>query len=106
MQMSSGQFTLSTRIMSTVLDNARKHWQSEFKGGMYSFSIVIDSYHGWAFSLFNFRVELNLSLIEARPKANNQPINTLSGLVHAEERLTNLWTIDHAAMTVWYSPCS
>ena len=32
---------------------------------------------------FNFRVELNLSLTEARRKAHNKPINTLSGLVHA-----------------------
>ena len=37
--------------------------------------------------VFNFSVELNLSLIEARRKAYNKPINTLSGLVHAGERL-------------------
>ena len=40
--------------------------------------------------VFNFSVELNLSLIEARRKAHNKPINTLSGLVHAGERLRNL----------------
>ena len=39
--------------------------------------------------VFNFSVELNLSLIEARRKAHNKPINTLSGLVHAEEGLRN-----------------
>ena len=34
-----------------------------------------------AFSFFlNFRVELNLSLIEARRKAHNRPVNTFSGL--------------------------
>ena len=40
--------------------------------------------------VFNFSVELNLSLIEARRKAHNKPINTLAGLVHAEKRLRNL----------------
>ena len=40
--------------------------------------------------VFNFSVELNLSLIEARRKAHNKPINTLSGLVHAGKRLRNL----------------
>ena len=41
--------------------------------------------------------------MEARRKAHNKPINTLSGLVHAGERLRNLWTIDRAATdwTVW-----
>ena len=42
---------------------------------IYSFSEVIDS----------FRVELKLQLIEAKGKAHNKPINTLSGLVHAGE---------------------
>ena len=50
-------------------------------------SMVIDSFQGWLFRFFlNFRVELNLSLIEARRKALNKPIYTLSGLVHAGER--------------------
>ena len=39
------------------------------------------------FFFFNFRVELNLSLIEARRKAHNKSIYTLSGLVHAKKRL-------------------
>ena len=45
----------------------------------------------------------DVKLIEARRKAHNKPINTLSGLVHAGERLRNLWTIDRAATywTVW-----
>ena len=30
-------------------------------------------------------------------KAHNKPINTLSGLVHAAERLRNLGTNDHVA---------
>ena len=42
------------------------------------------------FGFFNFRVELNLKLMKARRKAHNKPINALSGLVHAEERLRNL----------------
>ena len=33
----------------------------------------------------NFRVELNLSLIETRHKAHNKPIINLLGLVHAGE---------------------
>ena len=38
------------------------------------------------FSFFwNSLVELSLSMIEARRKAHNKPINTLSGLVHAGE---------------------
>ena len=44
----------------------------------------------FSFFFLNFRVELNLKLIEARRKAHNKPINTLSGLVHAGERLRNL----------------
>ena len=78
------------QIMSSdwTLDHLGKlrHFDTdfEFKRGIYSFSMVIDS-----FSL-NFRVELNLSLTEARRKAHNKPINTLSGLVHAGERLRNL----------------
>ena len=50
--------------------------------------MVIDSFQGSLsrFFFFNFRVELNLSLIEARRKARNKPIYTLSGLVHAGER--------------------
>ena len=57
----------------------------------------------FVFFFFNFRVELNLSLTEARRKDHNKPINTLSGLVHAGERLRNLWTIDRSATnwTVW-----
>ena len=63
---------------------------------------------------FGFRVELNILLIEARRKAHSKPINILSGLVRAEKRLGNLWTIDLAAtdwtvsviMTVQFSPCS
>ena len=39
---------------------------------------------------FNFRVELNLKLIKARRKVHNKLINTLSGLVHAGERLRKL----------------
>ena len=43
--------------------------------------MVIDSFQGWLFRFFlNFRVELNLSLIEARRKAHNKPVNTFSGL--------------------------
>ena len=55
------------------------------------------------FFLSNFRVELNLSLIEARCKAQDKPIYILSGLVHAVERLRNLWTMDRTATdwTVW-----
>ena len=49
---------------------------------------------------FGFRVELNLYLNEARRKAYNKPINTLSHLIHAGKRLRNLWTID-LATTVW-----
>ena len=46
--------------------------------------MVIDSFRGWLFRVvLNFRVELNLSMIEARRKAPNKLINTLSGLVHA-----------------------
>ena len=46
--------------------------------------MVIDSFQGWRFRFFfNFPVELNLSLIEARRKAHNKPIDTLSGLIHA-----------------------
>ena len=45
--------------------------------------MVIDSFQGCLFRLLNFRVELNLWLIEARREAYNKPINTLSGLVHA-----------------------
>ena len=56
----------------------------------------------FVFFFFNFRVELNLSLTEARRKAHNKPINTLSGLVHAGERLRNLWTIDLAPPTEQY----
>ena len=41
-------------------------------------------------NFFGFRVELNLYLNEARRQAHNKPINTLSDLVHAGERLTNL----------------
>ena len=53
--------------------------------------MVNDSFQGWLFRFFlNFRVELNLKLMEARRKAHNKPINTLSGLVHAGERLRNL----------------
>ena len=50
--------------------------------------MVIDSFQGrlFRFFFFNFPVELNLSLIEARRKALNKPIYTLSGLVHAGER--------------------
>ena len=49
--------------------------------------MVIDSFQGSLSPFFfNFRVELNLSLIEARRKARNKPIYTLSGLVHAGER--------------------
>ena len=58
----------------------------------------------WLFRVvFYFRVELNLSLTEAKRKAHNKPINTLSGLVQAGERLWNLWIIDRAATdwTVW-----
>ena len=54
----------------------------------------IPLYGDWQFSrmtfFLNFRVGLNLELIEARRKAHNKPINTLSGLVLAEERLRNL----------------
>ena len=39
---------------------------------------------------FGLRVEINLYLIEARRQAHNKPINTLSDLVHAGERLRNL----------------
>ena len=39
---------------------------------------------------FGLRVEINLSLIEARRQAHNKAINTLSDLVHAGERLRNL----------------
>ena len=55
---------------------------------------------------FGFRVELNILLIEARRKAHSKPINILSGLVRAEKRLGNLWTIDLAATdwTVWSWP--
>ena len=60
--------------------------------------MVINSFQVTFFFFFNnFRVELNLSLIETSRKARNKPINTLSGLVHAGERLRNLRTIDHAA---------
>ena len=46
--------------------------------------MVIDSFQGCLFRLLvNFRVELNLWLIEARREAYNKPINTLSGLVRA-----------------------
>ena len=38
----------------------------------------------------SFRVELNLYLNEARRKAHNKPINTLSHLIHAGKRLRNL----------------
>ena len=76
-----------------------KLWQFEFKRDIYSFSMVIDSFQWWlvCFFFFNFRVELNLSLAEARRKAHNKPINTFSGWHHAGERLRNLWTIDRAA---------
>ena len=40
--------------------------------------------------IINFRVELNLQLIEDRRKAHNKPIITHSGLVHAGESLRNL----------------
>ena len=54
--------------------------------------MVIDSFQGWlfVFFFFNFRVELNLSLIKARGKAHNKPFNTFSGFVHAGGRLRNL----------------
>ena len=39
---------------------------------------------------FGLRVEINLYLIEARRQAHNKPINTLSDLVHAGERLRNV----------------
>ena len=49
-------------------------------------SMVIDSFQGWLFRFFlNFRVELNLSLIEARRKAHNRPVNTFSGLSMPED---------------------
>ena len=57
--------------------------------------MVTDSFQGCLFR--NFLVELNFKLIEARRKAHNEPINTLSGLVRAGERLRNLRTIDRAA---------
>ena len=50
--------------------------------------MVTDSFQGCLFR--NFLVELNFKLIEARRKAHNEPINTLSGLAHAGERLRNL----------------
>ena len=39
---------------------------------------------------FSLRVEINLYLIEARRQTHNKPINALSDLVHAGERLRNL----------------
>ena len=40
--------------------------------------MVIDSFQWWLFGFFflNFRVELNLSLTEARRKVHSKPINT------------------------------
>ena len=53
--------------------------------------MVIDSFQRCLFQVFfNFRVESKLSLIKARRKAHNKPINTPSGLFHAWERLRNL----------------
>ena len=49
-------------------------WLTVFKNDLFVFF----------FFFFNFLVELNLSLTaEARRKARNKPVNTLSGLVHA-----------------------
>ena len=51
-----------------------------FKRGIYFFSTVIDGSSRMTFSFFfffNFCVELNISLIEARLKAHNKPINAL-----------------------------
>ena len=83
------------------LDHLGKRWQAGLKE-VYLPSLWWLTVFKWLFFFFfnNFRVELNLSLIETSRKAHNKPINTLSGLVHAGERLRNLRTIDHAA-TDW-----
>ena len=62
--------------------NASIHWTSLVNADNSSLKEV--------YVFFGFRAELNLSLIETRRKAHNKPINTLSGLVHAGERLRNL----------------
>ena len=50
--------------------------------------MVTDSFQGCLFR--NFLVELNFKLIEARRKAHNEPINTLSGLAHVREEIYEL----------------
>ena len=49
--------------VSDPLDHLGKGWQLEFKRGIYSFSMVIDSFEAWLFRFFfffNFLVEFNL----------------------------------------------
>ena len=79
----------------TTSGNADNLKDDEIKRGMYSFSMVIDSFKDDFFVLFCFVLFLFpcriIVLIEARREAHNKAINTLAGLVpDAGERLRNL----------------
>ena len=42
--------------LSRIFDHLGKDWEFRFKRGIYSYSMVIDSFQGWLFGSFFFRI--------------------------------------------------
>ena len=70
------ELTLHTSVhWTTWEDNDNQTVKEVYIPSLWSLTVFKDDF--FVFFFFNFRVELNLSLTEARRKARNKPINTL-----------------------------